>query len=270
MSTFLSNSNPATWQEAVKQLDEAKRQFNKLHGIMTPLEIKFVRQELSEAREKYRQAIENGVIGEHAAAIENFKAKLARVEEEKRAVTNSWNAAELGAQMQVYQKLVENAAGNADLGSLQTIYQEAKDSGDKYKIRAAAVAIQSASARTPAGAQDTHGEDIRRAVNLMRKQATRDLEALTNSPDLETAHQAAAEAVEVLNQAKRQIVSAAEAMDEVAPNGNVNNTNLGHALARVTQDESGNLVIKDAIQPIPPQPARKMTETEKSFYQIKE
>jgi hypothetical protein len=252
MSTFISNSTPSGWREAVKQLDEANRQFNKLYGIMTPLEKHFVTEQISEAREKYRQFIENGLISEHAAAINNYLSKLDNIERERRNVTNSWDAAELGAQMQVYQKLVEVAAGNADLGSLQKIYQEAKDSGDRNKLKAAAVAIASASARTPTGAQDIHGEDVRRGVNLLRKQAARDLEALDTSPNLQAANEAEGEARAALIQANKQIFQTADVMGELSQNGAIiHNFNLMKEAERVHIDGAGNIGIKIEETPTP-------------------
>jgi len=245
MSTFI-NSTPATWQDAVKQLDEANQQFRKLRGIMTPLENKFVSQEISGAREKYRKLIEDGVIGEHTAAIQNLKAKLAEVEAKKARVTNSFNGPELAAQMAIYSQRIEHASKNGDLASLRAIYQEAKDSGDREKLRAAAESLQSVTAKFPASAQDMHGNPAIRAVNVLEKQARRDLQQMQTSPELQEAHKAAAEAVEILNQAGKQILRTAEAMGEVAPNGSsIHNESFNHALDRVHQDESGNFILKE-------------------------
>jgi len=277
MSNFIRTSNPATWQEAVKQLDEAKQQFKRLNGIMTPLEITFVRQELTEARERYRRAIENGVIGEHAAAVQNYQAKLEAINAEQRAITNSWDAAQLAAEMQVASMRIDAAAKNADLETLQTIYQEAKDSGDRVKLRAAAEALQTATARIPAEAQDRHGESMRRAVNLMQKRSADDLAGLRSSPTLEAAHQAAAETQAALIQAHEQIYQTAEVMDELAPNGSVIlNMNLSKEAERIHIDGAGNIGIREDVKTIPSQPVRrwtepqKWTEQEKLLYNIKD
>jgi hypothetical protein len=254
----MSTRNINTWQDAVKDLDEANQQFKKLYSIMTPLEKHFVTEQIAETREKYRRAIEEGAIAQHTEAINNLKSKLARVESERRILANSWNQHELSAALQVAEMRINHAAKAGDLDSLKAIYQEAKESGDRVKQRAVAEAMQNVTEKFPTAAQDSHGESMRRSVNLMEKQAARELQKLQTSQGLEEAHKAAAQAVQQLDDARRQMVNANDAMSDrnLSLNQTLSiplNMSFEKALERCTQDQSGNFHFKEE----PPAPVEK-------------
>ena len=275
MSTFFSNSNPTTWQEAVKQLNEANQQFKRLHGIMTPLEKQFITQEIIEAREKYRSFIENGVLAEFSQAQTILKERLANLEREKARVINGFDQGQLAASMQVASMRIDHAAKNGDLDSLQAIYQEAKDSGDRVKQKAVAEALQSVTSKFPASALNSRGKPAKRGANILESQAARDLLQFQTGPELDQAHQTTAQAVDQLDYVRRQMVNVSETMSDRALSLNQTFSiplisSFEKALERCTQDASGKFTFTDEVKPIPPQPARQYTETEKSLYQIKE
>jgi len=149
---------------------------------------------------------------------------------------------------------IDAAAKTGNLDSLQAIYQEAQESGDRVKLRAAAEALQNVTAKIPADAQ-YHGKSMRRTANTIEKQAARDLRQLQTSPELQEAHQAAAQAVQMLDDARRQMVNANDAISDHSLSINQAfsiplELSFEKALERCTQDESGNFQFKEE-QPAP-------------------
>jgi hypothetical protein len=233
--------SPTDWQGMIKELREAKQERDRLYSIMTAYERQTVAEFIGGTREKYRPAIEAGALAVWEGAKANLKAALANVEAQRRKVANSWDASKLTPEMQVYSMRIDQAtkadAGRPDLEALQAIYQEAKDSGDKYKARAAAEALQGLVSKIPAGAQDKHGIDARQIANGIAKQARRDLQALQSSPELTQAHELTAAKVQELNAAKSLLYDTAAVLGELNPNDTLRNSRFITALESVTQSE---------------------------------
>jgi hypothetical protein len=241
-----SRPSAATWQDAINEIKTANQERNRLLPIMTAYERQTVSEYISGLKEQYRPTIEAGVLATWNGAKENLRSALKNVEAQKRKVTNSWEAAKLSPELQVYTVRIAAAATNGDLESLKAIYQEAKDSGDRYKIRAAAEALQATVKKIPNDAQDSHGDLIRMTVNRMEKTAAADLENLRTSPELTAAHELASVKVSELDAARKLIVDTAQTFGELAPNESIiYNTNFNKALASVTQDAAGNIIFEE-------------------------
>jgi hypothetical protein len=249
--TYFGNASIANdWQGMVDHLKKANQEYRAASGIMTPYERQSIGQSIAEKREQLRPTIEAGALAVWEGAKANLKAALANVEAQRRKATNSWDDGKLAPIMQVYSMRIDQAtkadAGRPDLAALQAIYAEAKDSGDRYKIRAAAEALQGVVSKIPAGsAPDPHGTDARMIANGIAKRAGRDLEALKTSPELTKADELAAAKTQELNAAKSLLYEAAEPIDGVFPNGTMRNSRFIKALESVTQDDEGSFVFKE-------------------------
>lgn len=209
---------PKDWRDMVKTVKDAKIEMARAWNIMTQYEQMSIQESIYAQREQYRPSIEAGILGGLKPAQKNLEAALKNVEAEQRKITNSWEAPRLAAEMQVASMRIDQAAkadaGRFDLAAVQAIYREAQDSGDRYKQRAAAEAMQSLVSKVPAGSStDPHGGDILLTVNRMAKQAGRDLEALKTSEGLVKAQTVADARVNEYKLARRTSTEAAEILD---------------------------------------------------------
>jgi hypothetical protein len=227
------------WRTKRDELAKQAEAYNAAYPIMTQLERQERGQDLHDKREANRQVIETGVIGEHTAAIEAYKAAKSKVFQAQADLTNSWDRGRLSQELAIYTALISAAAQAGNLAELEAITQEARDSDDPYKVRACAVIVQSSAAKLPPGTQDSHGNDGRLIVNRLQLAAGRDLEALKTSPQLEAANQALDAARDAMQAANAEIRITCEAYGEVLPNGQLHNYELEKALARVRKHPDG-------------------------------
>ena len=197
-----------------------------------------INREIQQRQTRYEPVVVAGALAEWNGAVANVKDALAKVKTAKQKALTRWEPGRLSAELQVYKTLAEQAARITDPRSLKErlseMYQEAKESGDQYKWRAAGEIMQ--------GAVAYAGQDLddRMAMNSIAQLAARDLEALKTTPELANAHQAAAVAVESLNGAQNTIFEAASVLGIGHPD---NNHQFYQALARVKQTPEGGLVI---------------------------
>jgi len=254
MSTlnFSGSQSISNWRDMVKYLEKVNAKFQQNLPIMTRYEAASINADIVERKEYYRRFIETGVVGMLEDAKASYKSSLKDVEAQKAKITNSWDASKLAPELQIFSMRIDKAAKDGDRAALEVIYAEAKNSGDRYKQRAAAEAIQNAIEKVPANAQDSHGTSMRRAVNLMQKTAADDLAQLQTSPELQAAQQKAAAVVEEINAARISIADAARAFREEAPNGTILNTKLQKALDSIRVGEDGNPEIVEERPPTPP------------------
>jgi hypothetical protein len=245
LSRTLKNQSAADWQGMIKEINTAAQERARYLPIMTQFERESVANYLGDLKDQCRPAIEAGALAAWNTAKANLKAAFEKKATARRKLINSWDAGKLAAEMQVYSMRVERAAKAADLEALRGIYSEAFESGDRFKVRAAAEALQGAVNLIPVNAQDSHGVDMRRGANRLVNQANRDLEALQTSPELTQADELAAVRVNELNQAKGAVFEAAETLGDTAPNGTLKNSRFIDALSSVKQNDDGNFIFQD-------------------------
>lgn len=220
-------------------------------SIMTQYERLTVAEYIHGLKEKYRPMIEAGAVGQWYAAAHGVVDAQANVENERRKIVNSYDTAKLANELLVMETRVDQAVhahGNhPDLAALKEIYEEAQDSGDRLKQRAAAEVYQSLVSKIPAGLQDRHGHDARMVTNRLEVRAANDLEALKITPALIAALEAKDKKRDELKRAENLIFDTADALGGLNPNGTMNNAALVFitALESVTQDEEGNFSIKE-------------------------
>lgn len=213
---------------------------------MTELERQNHAESIAETRERYRPAIMAGVMGTWKAAKQNLKMALDQVQNEKKKILNSFDAGKLANEMQLAAMRIQNAAkadaGQFDIGAIEAIRNEAKVSGDPYKIRAVNESLSTLVSMVPEGSLDQHGNDLKFKANRMAKEAKRDLDALMTSEGLEKAHKMAADSVGLLNSARHHLVYVAETFGEVMGDV-IHNTDIENALKSVKQTNDGQFFI---------------------------
>lgn len=218
---------------------------------MTPYERSVLEREIGEKRASLEGAIIAGALGEWKQAVNNVKAKLDQVKAAKAKETARWDGTRLSSELQVYETLTRQQLNTATdtmsqreaVENLRALYDEAQKSGDIYKQRAAAEVIRGA-----IGNARGLDSDRRMEINRLAKQAERDLSTLRQSEELNQAHQAAAEAVEKLNQARNMLFDVDRGLGYTAPNGLPGNSQIIKALTQVQQDRAGNFVFEQTEQ----------------------
>jgi hypothetical protein len=232
------------WRAKREEIKAARIELNAHFSIMTPYERIVNERAVLQRLELHENDVISGVIGEWNGTVTQLKERLEAVQKAQQREVARWEPVRLGAEMNVYTTLINQAIG-ANVGSalegdvlerLRTIYSEAKTSGDQYKARAAAECVRDLANR----AADL---DSKRLLNRVAAQAKRDLAQMKNTPELEAAHQAAGEAVEALNTAQKELYNTAEALGYVNPNGTLREERIIKALSRVEQTPDGGLVV---------------------------
>jgi len=135
-----------------KMLDLIKRGMEVLqkHGsIMTQFEKLTAQEEIQAAKDKYHPYIVQHVLGKHNQAIENYKEARALVAKAKANETNRWDPAKLRDNMQLIGDQIARLSamqpdplrGFDPVNEVKALFDQAKNSQDPYKQRAAAEII---------------------------------------------------------------------------------------------------------------------------------
>lgn len=179
------------WRDYAKRIKAAKKELGDYYSIMTEYERQTAQNEIKNMKDQYMQYITEGILGEHEAALQKFKNAHVKVGQERKKEIASWDAQRLAAEMQLYEKLIDqavNSTGDAfgGLGRqsniLEETYQEAQQSGDKYKMRAIAEVMKSAPKKTR-----TDDADIKRMIESLAVRAENDLLTVRNTQELKQA-----------------------------------------------------------------------------------
>jgi hypothetical protein len=206
--TFGKTYTTADWREAVKTITKANNEYQAYASMMSQYERMTVSKGIAEKITQYRPLIEAGVIGEFNQAISAFKQARSRVDQEKAKEIIRWDVGKLRDEIQLANLRIDTAfADENPVASISLIYQEAKNSGDIHKMRAAAEAVRGAVLRFPNAPLE-----IRTAANGAAKQADRELAELRNTPGLEQAHKDAGAAFDALMAKQREMLQVEEAI----------------------------------------------------------
>lgn len=215
MTIRVYRANPQDWRETLKAFQTEREDFTRRESIMTPYERVTISEYLGEERRRIGPVVIAGAKAEWDSAIEATRRALARVEEAKAAEARRWDAGKLGAELNLYKTLTDLALQSSPAGGvtveqrLRAIYQDAKSSGDNYKLRAAAEVFASLGGKL--------GGDLekRMTANRLVIDAQNDLAETRKYSELDAAHNQAAEAVEGLNQARRVMVETGEVLGDM-------------------------------------------------------
>jgi hypothetical protein len=127
----------------------------------------------------------DGVFGVFNNLVDNFQKAHNQARQEKIKEIASWSPSKLRDEMQVVQELIQ-ARIDANVlepgqaaGEVEQVYQEAMESGDRYKQRAAAEIARGSLAKVP-----NAPTEVRMLFNTLGKQAQRDLEGIRQTPEM--------------------------------------------------------------------------------------
>lgn len=143
--------------------------------------------------ERDGEYIRQGAIGEYRSKLMEFQKAQAAHKKEIEREANRWDTGKLSGEMAFVNQRIEAAlgTGNDPVSEFKALFEDAKVSGDRHKIRAAAEALRGA-----LGKVKTDNMDTRRALNLLGKQADAELRQMRVTPEMEKAEEAAKAAFE--------------------------------------------------------------------------
>lgn len=236
--TYSRNSTVALsagWRDRLAAIREARREYQEYENLMTHYERAVITREINARREQHEAAILAGALAEWHQAADHAAAALAKVEQAKGREAARWDAGRLAGEMQVVRMLVDSAVagGLNDTSSkrLEQVYQDAERSGDPYKLRACGEVL--------AGLSVPSGDfEARRAANRLAQAGLRAAEQARAFPELDQAQQAAAEAIQGLNEAKRTLLDVDDGLGYTRPNGEIGNFTILRSIQKRV-DESG-------------------------------
>jgi hypothetical protein len=241
-----------SWRDRLAEIQAVKKEYADHFSIMNPYQRLTFQREISNLMQQHSPYIKGGVLEEHERALNNFSYAHKRVKREKQKEIAGWDAQKLSAEIQVYNQLTDQAIktdpGPGDFRTsggdrIQKIYQEAWESGDKYKQRAACEVMISALSK--AGNMD---QSDRMSVNRLAQQAKTDIEKTRTTPELTKAYEDAEKAWSQYRVARQEVIRTSEAVGEGDPLHPYSQGPFTQAVRRV-QVIDGEIVIYDANAP---------------------
>lgn len=232
MINYVPNQS-AGWKSALKELQNLRGKFKAHENIMTQYERTTIMAELDHRTESVAGMILTGALGEYNGAVAGYQAAARNVDKAKAAELRRWNARQLRDELANARTLAELAVeggsnpltGTTPAAGLQAIYAEAKQSGDMYKIRAAAEVLKVIAPKLT----DLSG---RAAVASMATDAGRDLDALRQTPEMATAAQEHAAALDKMMTLRDGLQDVGAAIGE-KPGDIWDPSSLGKAMRKV-------------------------------------
>lgn len=225
------------WRARAAHLRALRDEYDRNWTIMTPYEQQKALEAIAAAHRANEPTIKAGALQEWNASVETLRERLRAVDVARALEIARWSPAKLRDEMQVAAMLADNAIAAGDYDRLNEIFQEAKQSGDEYKIRAACETMRGALGKVPNADLET-----RMKVNRLKSQAEQDLAGLRTTQKLQDAHAAASQAVENIRQARETLYEAAAALGKIAPNEQLTDDTFINALMRVETDDRGNII----------------------------
>jgi len=201
---------------------------------MSEYERKAAQRALSELRETSGPAVLGGALAEHEQALDLFRRAQGAVHQALAREIARWSPSKLLAELQVTQVLVNQALQAGDFGGLERIYQEAKDSGDLHKLRAAGEVMKTALASAQATGRTT--QEQRAEINKLVQQAAGDLAELRRTDEMHQAEQLAEDAWRHYSEIRTEARQAGQAINGEDPVSFYATGPLARALKRVKHD----------------------------------
>lgn len=218
-------TNPnRTWLDALEEIKGLRAEYREHINIMTPYERQVIQGEITKQVERDYGMIAQGVRNELEKAKSKYLAADKAYKEGRKKEINSWNVEKLSAERRSFQAQVDSALdadgpgflghGGADASKIiKQLYQEAVDSGDKYKIRAAGEVLASIGNRVdrlidPEGTHTRAGD-----LRSLSKKAAKDIEELRTA-ELKPLLDAKVEAVHKVGESLQIIEKTAEFLGE--------------------------------------------------------
>jgi hypothetical protein len=229
------------WRQQRDQFGEALKNARRNSDKMSQFERDTIGQELKDFTEGLGKQILSKALEEYHGKLDDYRKKEAEVRKARMKEMSRWDPRQLAPEMQVMEMRVENAVYARDPGAeLRAVYAEAKESGDVYKLRAAADALHKVE-RTGAFLPP----EVMLEVNRVAQKAQRDLNDARITPELETAHKAAEEAFNQAMDARNELTKTDRIVSMQSEDFNYwpSGVNVLRALSRIIESQDGQAVI---------------------------
>lgn len=240
-----------SWREIVEKIRNSKQVYYDNYAYMTQLESQTATQEINKMIKNNYDYIVNGLLADYGATVRNLKRAHERVEAEKQKEVASWDAGQLASEMQVYNMLVqqtldsppESAKDPGPVKALSEVYQEAQQSGDRYKQRAAAEVMKAANTKA-AGLDDKD----RIAVNRLAQQSKQDIKKVRTNFQVDKAYQETESAWEAWEESRLEVIKVSQTLEQGDPTDVLATGPLAQAVRCVQRTKDG-LKIYDPDDP---------------------
>lgn len=251
MRAFANSQYMPTWKDRLTVIRKARAELRQYEAIMTPYEKQSISRSIQEQVQRDYHIIFQGAADELNQHISSYQEAARKLERARAAEIASWDSSRLGTEMNTFQMLVDQVLGSGAkmpgfssgpdaAARLTKLYQEAKDSGDRYKLRAAAEVMQGIRGRV------TKGTPIEQAAALggLARQAESDIEDIRFPDSLLDALDEKQQAATALLQERDAIAEIAEVMGENPQVAFGNSGDLVKLIRRVQQDrQSGEVQV---------------------------
>lgn len=232
-------STGATWRDQLQTIKIAREEYAKAVSYSdTPGYIAdSLRHEIEDKIQAVRPTIIKASIAEHAEKIDGFKKARSKVQEAVANEIRRWDARQLLDQMELTRARVQAVL---DIGvdamtkrspgpGLEAIYQEAKESGDPVRLRAAGEVFKSVLYSIPIG----YDQETRQAANHLQFRAEEELRQLKETDELKAAHEAEKQAWNDLTVMQDELIETSKVLEGDDPTNPFVLNDFARAVRRV-------------------------------------
>ena len=212
---FKKQNSGDDWMSKLTQIKEARAKFDKGQGMMSDWERQTLSESIKNDASRNYSRIFSGVKQRLDDAKNAYKAAAAKRASAIAKEINSWDPAKLNAELQAFSTRVNMELSKKDAQGIfsgqptarriERLYREALASGDKYKIRAAAEALQAADV-------DKLPSDQQMQVQTLTHAANENLDNLRNTDDIKNAMDLENAAIKAMQEEIQFVQDAGEVM----------------------------------------------------------
>lgn len=193
-NTYQQKSPTSTWRAHLEKIKVAQEELRKYSPIMTDWEKVGARRVINDLVSSNYRNIYNGIKQEWEGAITKYKKATSDLMSAKSRESARWDASKLGAEMQTFKLLLEEAirpslsdtplgGGSGVLDRVKKLYQDYQISDDLYKVRASAEVVRNLPV-------DNLPRDAQVEIRVFGREAETKLEALRKTEDIQMARDA--------------------------------------------------------------------------------
>jgi hypothetical protein len=233
----------SNWKMALAEIQALQREYRNNEGIMSPYDRQTNGNEIKRRSAAYADEILTGALGDFERAIASYEAAAKNIERAKVIEVMRWDPAKLSAELSNARALAELAigdkanilAGEDPTDKFRAIYNEAKQTGDIYKMRAAAEVLNASVPHVSA--------EIRGNVKILASDIGRDLAAARIIPDMVNAEKERADAEINLRNIYNSLPAVSDAIGETIGDNTAsmvfNPGPIGKAMRRIKASARG-------------------------------
>ncbi len=225
------------WIDQLISIRALREELAKYGGMMDPYARSVITREIASKVDAVRPAAVNGALADWRGTIQKYQDARAKFEQARQKEADSYDAGKLAGEINLLQTMIGLNSKQASPfkkqpDGLQKIYQDAANSADKHRRRAAAELF---------AAMDG-GKDLA-MVELVRK-AKNDLATMLDTPEVKQAAQGVIDGLNELESCREYVTNVADILGESRDQIFVHGA-LREELNRVRVMPDGNVEIKE-------------------------